>query len=180
MVQVQKELESKERENMKLREDQLQREIEKDLKEENSILRKKVEDLEGKSKDAEEFLTEKPQKIIVSGDSHLKSVSLQKLSNKTGKDIVFLKTFCSRNDWPWAWKPDISILSVLQKQVHSRATHLLMTSPTSDLTNLERLDPTARFHWVELSIKTMISTAEMCLIRFPALKSVTILEHLPR
>ena len=55
-----------------------------------------------------------------------------------------------------------------------------MTSPTSDLTNLERLDPTARFHWVELSIKTMISTAEMCLIRFPALKSVTILEHLPR
>ena len=38
----------------------------------------------------------------------------------------------------------------------------------------------ARIHWVDLSAKTIINTAEMALIRFPALKSVTILEHLPR
>ena len=61
-----------------------------------------------------------------------------------------------------------------------RATHLVMTSPTSDITNLGKLDPEIRLHWIDLSAKTIISTAEMCLIRFPALKSVTILEHLPR
>ena len=54
-----------------------------------------------------------------------------------------------------------------------------MTSPTSDITNLGKLDPEIRLHWIDLSDKTIISTAEMCLIRFPA-KSVTILEHLPR
>ena len=179
--QVEKEKEDVERENKKLREDKLDRENEiKALKEENSALKRRVQDLEVKNESAEEFSREKPQKIIVSGDSHLKSISQGKLINTTGKTIEFLRTYCSRDDWPWAWKPDVSIASVLLQQVHSRATHLVMTSPTSDITNLGKLDPEIRLHWIDLSAKTIISTAEMCLIRFPALKSVTILEHLPR
>ena len=66
-------------------------------------------------------------------------------------------------------------------KVDSRATDLLITSPTSDLSNLINMSQAARIHsWVNLSAKTFINTAEMALIRFPALKSVTILEHLPR
>ena len=95
-------------------------------------------------------------------------------------EIEFVKTFCSRDDWPLAWKPEISIVSVLLQKVDSRATDLLITSLTSDLSNLINMSQAARIHWVDLSAKTVINTAEMALIRFPALKSVTILEHLPR
>ena len=98
----------------------------------------------------------------------------------TGRNIEFVKSFCSRNDLPRAFKPEISIVSTLLKQVDSRATDLLITSPTSDLTNLTQMSQSARVHWIDLSAKTIINTAEMCLIRFPALKNVTILEHLPR
>ena len=86
--------------------------VENEIKEENSALKRRVQDLEVKNESAEEFSREKPQKIIVSGDSHLKSISQGKLINTTGKTIQFLKTYCSRDDWPWAWKPDVSIASV--------------------------------------------------------------------
>ena len=112
-------------------------------------LKRRVQDLEVKNESAEEFSREKPQKIIVSGASHLKSISQGKLINTTGKTIEFLRTYCSRDDWPWAWKPDVSIASVLLQQVHSRATHLVMTSPTSDITNLGKLDPAIRLHWID-------------------------------
>ena len=126
--QVEKEKEDVERENKKLREDKLDRENEiKALKEENSALKRRVQDLEVKNESAEEFSREKPQKIIVSGASHLKSISQGKLINTTGKTIEVLKAYCSRDDWLWAWKPDVSISSVLLQQMHSRATHLVMS-----------------------------------------------------
>ena len=150
------------------------------LMQENIALKKKVEDLEVNVESAKHFSMEKPKQIVVCGDSHLKCISLTKLSKVTGRNIEFVKSFCSRNDWPRAFKPEISIASTLLKKVDSRATDLLITSPTSDLTNLTQMSQAARVHWVDLSAKTIINTAEMCLIRFPALKNVTILEHLPR
>ena len=90
-------------------------------------LKRRVQDLEVKNESAEEFSREKPQKIIVSGASHLKSISQGKLINTTGKTIEVLKAYCSRDDWLWAWKPDVSISSVLLQQMHSRATHLVMS-----------------------------------------------------
>ena len=151
---------------------------------ENIALKKKVEDLEVNMESAKQFSLEmeKPKQVLVCGDSHLKCISLPKLCQVTGRNIEFVKSFCSRNDWPRAFKPEseISIVSTLLKQVDSRAIDLLITSPTSDLTNLTQMSQSARVHWVDLSAKTIINTAEMCLIRFPALKNVTILEHLPR
>ena len=101
--------------------------VENEIKEENSALKRRVQDLEVKNESAEEFSREKPQKIIVSGASHLKSISQGKLINTTGKTIEVLKAYCSRDDWLWAWKPDVSISSVLLQQMHSRATHLVMS-----------------------------------------------------
>ena len=177
---LQEEKEEALRENMTLQEEKLEREIQL-LREENVSLKERVEGLEVMvDKGAKQFSTAKPQKILVCGDSHLKCIPLKRLANKTGKNIEFIKTFCSRNDWPGAWKPEISIASVLLQQVDSRATDLLITSPTSDLTNLVKMSPSARIHWVDLSAKTILNTAEMALIRFPALMSVTIMEHLPR
>ena len=177
---LQEEKEEALRENMTLQEEKLERKIQL-LKEENVSLKERVEGLEVMvDKGAKQFSTEKPQKILVCGDSHLKCIPLKRLANKTGKNIEFIKIFCSCNDLPGAWKPEISISSVLLQQVDARATNLLITSPTSDLTNLVKMSPSARIHWVDLSAKTIVNTAEMALIRFPALMSVTIMEHLPR
>ena len=104
------------------------------MKEENSALKTKVGDLEVNVESAKQFSVEKPKQILVCGDSHLKCISLDKISQVTGTKIEFAKTYCSRDDWPWAWKPEISIASVLLKKVDSRATNLLITSPTSDHT----------------------------------------------
>ena len=152
------------------------------LMRENIALKKKVEDLEVNMESAKQFSLEmeKPKQVLVYGDSHLKCISLPKLCQVTGRNIEFVKSFCSRYDWPRASKPEISIVSTLLKQVDSRATDLLITSPTSDLTNLTQMSQSARVHWIDLSAKTIINTAVICLTRFPALKNVTILKHLPR
>ena len=90
----------------------------------------------------------------------------------------------SRNFWPHALKPTTSISSVLLQHAKSRTsdlpTHLLMTSPTSDITNLLSMGTAARMNWVDLSAKTMVITAEMCLIQYPGLQKIYIMEHLPR
>ena len=182
-AEVEKEKAEVEREKTKLEEEKHEREkaLQMSMKE-NIALKKKVEDLEVNMESAKQFSLEmeKPKQVLVCGDSHLKCISLPKLCQVTGRNIEFVKSFCSRNDWPRAFKPEISIVSTLLKQVDSRATDLLITSPTSDLTNLTQMSQSARVHWIDLSAKTIINTAEICLTRFPALKNVTILEHLPR
>ena len=120
----------------------------------------------------------------MSGDSHLKCIPPSKLANATGKEVSFLKTYCSRNFWPKALKPTTSISSVILQHANSREavlpTHLLMTAPTSDITNLLHMGTSARMNWVDISVKSMIVTAKMCLIRHPGLQKVFIMEHLPR
>ena len=76
------------------------------LMQENIALKKKVEDLEVNVESAKHFSMEKPKQIVVCGDSHLKCISLRKLSKVTGRNIEFVKSFCSRNDWPRAFKPE--------------------------------------------------------------------------
>ena len=179
-AEVEKEKAEVEKEKTKLEEEKHEREKALQmLMKENIALKKKVEDLEVNMESAKQFSLEmeKPKQVLVCGDSHIKCISLPKLCQVTGRNIEFVKSFCSRNDWPRAFKPEIS---TLLKQVDSRATDLLITSPTSDLTNLTQMSQSARVHWIDLSAKTIINTAEICLTRFPALKNVTILEHLPR
>ena len=145
---LQKEKEEALRENMTLQEEKLERKIQL-LKEENVSLKERVEGLEvmvDKGMSAKQFSTEKPQKILVCRDSHFKCIPLKRLANKTGKNIEFIKIFCSCNDFPGAWKPEISISSVLLQQVDARATNLLITSPTSNLINLVKMSPSARIH----------------------------------
>ena len=172
---------------MKLQEENVERECEIEvMKEENVALQRKIENLEElaeKTEEATRFLAEKPIRVLVSGDSHLKCIQIGKLADVTGKEVSMIKTFCSRNFWPNALKPIIGISSVLLQQAKSRTelpTHLLMTSPTSDVSNLLSMGTAARLSWVDLSAKTMVITAEMCLIQFPGLQKVYIMEHLPR
>ena len=168
----------KEKEELEKEKEELKMEKE-ELKRENEELKKEKE-RPTKVEDGHWFSVKKAPMILLSGDSHLKSISLERLASATGKSIEIVKTFCCRDNWPGALKPQVSISSVLLKHVHSRATHLLLTAPTSDLTNLTRFSQSERTGWIDLSAKTIISTAEMCLTRFPALRGVTILEHMPR
>ena len=55
-----------------------------------------------------------------------------------------------------------------------------MTAPTSDLTNLNRMDLYAQQAWADLSAKTLVLTAEWCIIHFPRLTQVVIMDQLPR
>ena len=61
------------------------------LMQENIALKKKVEDLEVNVESAKHFSMEKPKQIVVCGDSHLKCISLTKLSKVTGINIEFLQ-----------------------------------------------------------------------------------------
>ena len=103
-----------------------------------------------------------------------------KLSTVTGREVTRIKTYCSRNFWPGALKPTTSISSILVQHAHIRATHLLTTSPTSDISNLTTMGKSERMHWIDLSAKSMVTAAEMSLVRYPALREVYIMEHLPR
>ena len=124
-----------------------------------------LEERAEKVEDANQFSASKNPNILISGDSHLKLISPERLASETGRKIEMVRTYCSRDYWPWAWRPEISIASVLLKKCNSRATHLLITSPTSDLTNLNQFSHSEQINWVDLSAKSIISTAEMCLIR---------------
>ena len=138
------------------------------------------EELEKQTEVAQQFLLPKRKEVLLSGDSHLKAICKEKLEKETGRSIEILKTYNSRDNWPNALKPLISISSVLLENVKSRATNLVLTSPTSDITNLRGMSKSEQIKWIDLSAKTVISTAEMCLIRYPALMKVSIVEHLPR
>ena len=172
------------KENKELKEEMVKREDEVAvLKSQKKKLEQRVAHLEEraeKNEDANQFSASKTPNILITGDSHLKLISAERLATETGQNIEMVRTYCSRDYWPWAWRPEISIASVLLRKCNSRATHLLITSPTSDLTNLKQFSQSEQINWVDLSAKSIISTAEMCLIRFPALRDVTILEHLPR
>ena len=187
IVEIEKEKEAVVKYNVKLQEEKAMLEEEKvarekeceELKKENLALLKKVNNLEDvaeKTEEAEIFLAEKQTRVLVSGDSHLKCIPPSKLANATGKEVSFLKTYCSRNFWPNALKPTTSISSVLLQHANSREavlpTHLLMTAPTSDITNLLHMGTSARMNWVDISVKIMIVTAEMCLIRHRGLQKV--------
>ena len=159
-VKLQEEKAMLEEEKAMLEEEKVAREKEcEELKKENLALLKKVNNLEDvteKIEEAERFLAEKQTRVLVSGHFVLKCIPLSKLANATGKEVSFLKTYCSRNFWPNALKP------------------------TSDITNLLHMGTSARMNLVDISVKSMIVTVEMCLIHHPGLQKVFKLERLPR
>ena len=166
------------KDKMKLTEELMEKwkEVE-ELKNRENVLK---EELEKQTEVAQQFLLPKRKKVLLSGDSHLKAICKEKLEKETGRSIEILKTYNSRDNWPNALKPSISISSVLLENVKSRATNLVLTSPTSDITNLRGMSKSEQIKWIDLSAKTVMSTAETCLIRYPALMKVSIVEHLPR
>ena len=107
-------------------------------------------------------------------------LSVDDLKQQTGKDIIKIPTYCSRDDWHNAYIPKKSIIRGVSENVDQSVTHLIMTAPTSDLTNVKQLDPTTRQMFADLSAKTLIATAEWALINYPGLQHVYIMEHLPR
>ena len=122
-AEVEKEKAEVEREKTKLEEEKHEREKALQmLMKENIALKKKVEDLEVNMESAKQFSLEmeKPKQVLVCGDSHLKCISLPKLCQVTGRNIEFVKSFCSRNDWPRAFNS--SLRSALSAHFSSRLT----------------------------------------------------------
>ena len=72
----------------------------KEVKEENEKLRRKVEELEeklsGRVEEMEVFLGQKERKVLITGDSHMKAISVERLKSDTKTNVEFAKTYCSR------------------------------------------------------------------------------------
>lgn len=116
------------KDKMKLTEELMEKwkEVE-ELKNRENVLK---EELEKQTEVAQQFLLPKRKKVLLSGDSHLKAICKEKLEKETGRSIEILKTYNSRDNWPNALKPSISISSVLLENVKSRATNPRRTSRT--------------------------------------------------
>ena len=174
-----------ENEKMKTKVVELEEELKKnqEVKEENEKLRRKVEELEeklcGRVEEMEVFLEQKERKVLITGDSHMKAISVERLKSDTKTNVEFAKTYCSRINYPGSRFPRVAISNVLQNKVNKETTHLIITAPTSDLTNLNWMDLDAKQAWADLSAKTLVLIAEWCLIHFSSLTQVVIMDHLP-
>ena len=155
-----------------------------EVKEENEKIKKKVEELEEeiceRCGEVEVFLEQKVRKVLITGDSHLKCISTERLKSDTKTNVTFAKTYCSRVNYPGSKFPKVAISNVLQSRFDRETTHLVMTAPTSDLTNLSEMDQNAKQAWADLSARTLVLIAEWCLIHYSSLQQVVIMDHLPR
>ena len=151
---------------------------------ENESLKEKIAVLENEKmalrEATENFLESKTTRILLTGDSHLKKISSENLERHTGRKIIKAPAYCSRSDWHGAYYPSSSLVNAVKNNVDDSITHIIMTAPTSDITNVRECDPATRLIFADLSAKSMISTAEWALINYPALQRVYIMEHLPR
>ena len=130
--------------------------------------------------EVESFLKRRPIKVLLTGDSHLKSISIDRLSEETKIDVQHVKTYNSRLYYPNARFPLVSIANVLQERIDHETTHIVITAPTSDLTNVKEMDFNAQEAWADLSAKTIVLVAEWCLIHYARLRQVILMDHLPR
>ena len=155
-----------------------------EVKEEKEQMKKKVKELEEKISErcgeVKVFLEQKVRKVLITGDSHLKCISTERLKSDTKTNVTFAKTYCSRVNYPGSKFPKVAISNVLQSKVDQETTHLVMTAPTSDLTNLSWMDQNAKQAWTDLSARTLVLIAEWCLIHYSSLQQVVIMDHLPR
>ena len=147
------------------------------LKEKNQMLEAQ---LLGKNQEACKFLARKAQKVLITGDSHLKSISVDRLKAETKINLEIKKTYCSIINYPGSKFPLVAISSVLQHKIDPAITHLVITAPTSDLTNVSMMDWAAKRAWAELSAKYLILISEWCLIHYISLQQVVLMLHLPR
>ena len=175
-----------ENEKMKKKFEELEEELKKneEVKEENEQMKKKVKELEEeiceRCGEVEVFLEQKVRKVLITGDSHMKCISIERLKSDTKTNVTFAKTYCSRVNYPGSKFPKVAISNVLQSKVDQETTHLVMTAPTSDLTNLSEMDQNAKQAWADLSARTLVLIAEWCLIHYSSLQQVVIMDHLPR
>ena len=110
----------------------------------------------------------------------MKAISVERLKSDTKTNVEFAKTYCSRINYPGARFPRVAISNVLQNKVNKETTHLIITAPTSDLTNLNWMDLDAKQAWADLSAKTLVLIAEFCLIHYSSLTQVVLMDQLPR
>ena len=63
----------------------------KEVKEENEKMRRKVEELEeklsGRVEEMEVFLGQKERKVLITGDSHMKAISVERLKSDTKTNV---------------------------------------------------------------------------------------------
>ena len=137
-------------------------------------------ELLGRNQEVDKFLEKKAKKVLITGDSNWKSISKERLKAETKIDLEIAKTYCSIKNYPGSKFPLVAIYSVLQNKVDPSITHIVITAPTSDLTNLSMMDWAAKRAWAELSAKYLILISEWCLIHYISLKQVVLMEHLPR
>ena len=175
-----------ENEKMKKKVEELEEELKRneEVKEQNEQMKKKVKELEEeiceRCGEVEVFLEQKVRKVLITGDSHMKCISTERLKSDTKTNVTFAKTYCSRVNYPGSKFPKVAISNVLQSKVDQETTHLVMTAPTSDLTNLSEMDQNAKQAWADLSARTLVLIAEWCLIHYSSLQQVVIMDHLPR
>ena len=87
-----------------------------EVKEENEQMKKKVKELEEeiceRCGEVEVFLEQKVRKVLITGDSHMKCISTERLKSDTKTNVTFAKTYCSRVNYPGSKFPNNTLYCI--------------------------------------------------------------------
>ena len=103
-----------ENEKIKKKVEELEEELKRneEVKEQNEQMKKKVKELEEeiceRCGEVEVFLEQKVRKVLITGDSHLKCISTERLKSDTKTNVTFAKTYCSRVNYPGSKFPQVA------------------------------------------------------------------------
>ena len=129
-------------------------------------------------------------KILCVGDSVGHNANFAGVEKAVKCRIRTTRAYSSIEDkrakWPKKNFADVTPLALKDTREDDPFSHLVLTAPTVDISNLDTSKLTkddnieALHQNILISCKNMLTTAQNALITFPNLKKVVIMEHAPR
>ena len=132
---------------------------------------------------------QKPR-ILYVGDSVAQNIDPSIIERETGSRLTTAKAYSSiednRSKWPRKNAQEVTNKHLDEVFNKDEFEHLVLGAPTVDITNLDTTrtkagDSVEYFkQQVAVSCQNMFTTAQNALVKYPKLKTVTIMEHPPR
>ena len=110
--------------------------------------------------------------------SHISSSNKEVRTAETGRPG---SAYNSVPDYPGARFRRSSFKEVVPQMLAKQiCDNLVLQSPANDITNLSQVPEHQHQGWAEASSRNMVNIAEQAIIKYPNIKKVVLLEHLPR
>ena len=132
----------------------------------------------------------KKPKVLYLGDSLAHNADIAWIEKETQCRIRTKKAYSSGHSrnakWPQKNFVDVSQAALSETHNDDKFSHLILSAPTVDISNLDtselrKNDDIVVFKQkVELSCENMVSIATNALFEHPEIKKVTLMEHAPR